>query len=258
MSNDYESFWPYFKFKHSKYIKVIHGNFQTYKKCKNITYFNDLVVLSSKELTKWQKRHKSVNVIANFIPQIPQAQSNYQTKNILSIGRATTNDIKGFLRLIEIFKLVQEDELCKNYTLTIIAEGENIPEIKNKIQAYKLDKQILLKPFTTEIEKEYLNSSIFVMCSHSEGLPMVLIEALSFGLSLVAFDINTGPSDIIEPNFNGYLIENDSLQDFALKLKNLIASEELRQKFGNNSKLKAKSEFSKEVILAKYLRLLKQ
>lgn len=64
----------------------------------------------------------------------------------------TSNDEKGFLRLIEIWKMVQKDKKYQNWTLTIVGEGELKNTIKEKIKENKL-KNIILKPFTKEIEK---------------------------------------------------------------------------------------------------------
>lgn len=107
----------------------------------------------------------------------------------------TSNDEKGFLRLIEIWKMVQKDKKYQNWTLTIVGEGELKNTIKEKIKENKLE-NIILKPFTKEIEKEYLNASIYVMTSKWEGFGMVLIESANYQFPSIAFDINTGPSDI--------------------------------------------------------------
>ena len=56
---------------------------------------------------------------------------------------------------------------------------------------------------------------MFVMTSQMEGLPMVLLEAKSWGLPLVSFDIMTGPSDIIQDGINGYLIEEGNIDEMA-------------------------------------------
>ena len=56
------------------------------------------------------------------------------------------------------------------------------------------------------------------MTSLYEGFPMVLVEVSSYGVPLVSFDINTGPSDIIENKKSGFLIEDGNFQEFADKI----------------------------------------
>ncbi|MBF8455350.1 glycosyltransferase [Proteus mirabilis] len=58
------------------------------------------------------------------------------------------------------------------------------------------------------------------MTSRFEGMPLVLLEALSFNIPLIAYDCNTGPSEIINNNENGLLIENDNSEMYIAGLKN--------------------------------------
>ncbi|EHN6915302.1 glycosyltransferase [Campylobacter jejuni] len=244
--------------KNSKSIQIIHGNFVYYSKdlLKKIKYFHTLVILSDKQIDKWKEYHQNIQVIPNFIPFIPERTRDYKQKNILSIGRFELNDEKGFLRLIEIWNLVQKNEKYRDWTLTIIGEGELNDSIKEKIKENKLE-NIILKPFTKEIEEEYLKASIYVMTSHFEGFPMVLIESSSYALPLVAFNIDTGPSDIIDNEKSGFLIEDGNLQEFANKLSILMDDENLRRTMGISAKDIVKTNFSKEVIIKKWEELFK-
>ena len=42
------------------------------------------------------------------------------------------------------------------------------------------------------------------MTSRFEGLPMVLLEAQSYGLPIISFDCKTGPKEVVSDNYNGY------------------------------------------------------
>ncbi|HEB9311430.1 TPA: glycosyltransferase family 4 protein [Campylobacter coli] len=256
ISNDYQSIIPILKLKDTRYIKIIHGNFDIYKQCNNLSHFHDIVILSDKELDRWKTRHQNIHIIPNFLPCIPFKQTDCKQKNILSIGRFTQEDIKGFSRLIEIWKIIQNNPKYKEWTLTIIGEGEGKEKIQTKIQNNNLEKSIQIKPFTQKVDEEYLNASIYLMCSYSEGFPMVLLEALSFGLPLIAFDIKTGPSDIIDNEKNGYLIPDNNISSFAQKTQSLIENENLRVQMGEKSKQKAINDFSEKVILSKWNKIL--
>ncbi|MCV3464389.1 glycosyltransferase family 4 protein [Campylobacter lari] len=242
--------FPFFKNKNTKYINFIHSSFKKYRKRND--YFDDLIILSNKQINKWQKYHKNIHVIPNFLPFISEKISDHKQKNILSIGRMTLNDEKGFLRLIEIWKLIANNEKYKDWTLSIVGEGELKNTIEEKIKENNLENSIILKPFTKDIEKEYLNASIYVMCSHFEGFGMVLVESANYGLPSIAFDINTGPSDIIENEKSGFLIQDNDLNEFANKLCVLMDDENLRKTMGLNAKKIVKNNFSKEVIMKKW------
>ncbi|MCV3464388.1 glycosyltransferase family 4 protein [Campylobacter lari] len=252
--NNYYLYNDFLKNKNTKYIKFIHSNFEFLSKkyLKKISYFDDLIILSNKQINKWQKYHKNIHVIPNFLPFISEKISDHKQKNILSIGRMTLNDEKGFLRLIEIWKLIANNEKYKDWTLSIVGEGELKNTIEEKIKENNLENSIILKPFTKDIEKEYLNASIYVMCSHFEGFGMVLVESANYGLPSIAFDINTGPSDIIENEKSGFLIQDNDLNEFANKLCVLMDDENLRKTMGLNAKKIVKNNFSKEVIMKKW------
>ncbi|EEP2972764.1 glycosyltransferase family 4 protein, partial [Campylobacter coli] len=250
--------FPFFKNKNTKYIKLIHEIFKCYQSRNN--FFDNLVILSFCELELWKKHHKNVSVIPNFIPNfipnISKKKSDLSQKNILSIGRMTLEDQKGFLRLIDIWKIVQKKEIYKDWTLTIVGEGKLKKTIEQKIKEDKLENSIILKPFTKEIEKEYLKASIYVMTSYFESFGMVLIESANYNIPSISFDIYSGPKEIIENKKSGFLIKDGNLQEFADKICLLMDNENLRKQMGQNAKKKIQNEFSKEIIMQKWIKLI--
>ena len=86
---------------------------------------------------------------------------------------------------------------------------------------------------------------------------MVLLEAQSFGLPVVAFDCDTGPSDIIENNNNGYLCSPENIEELADKLI-AIMSLDLREylKMSDASKKIVKDKFLLSSVLNQWNKLL--
>lgn len=81
---------------------------------------------------------------------------------------------------------------------------------------------------------------------------MVLLEACSYGLPCIAFDIATGPSDIIKHSKSGFLISDDDLEAYANHLLKLMSDESMRERFGVEAKRIVGERFSKEVIMEKW------
>lgn len=233
------------KQKNKKYIRLWHLNFP--KRHKNLSFFDALVVLSNKELLKWQKIHHNVVVIPNFLPFIPADTTNWEQKSILSVGRMDKGDQKGFLRLIDIFAIIAFK--YPQWKLCIVGEGILKQEILKKINQYSLQQQVVIKPFTQEIINEYLQASFYVMSSYFEGFPLVLLESGSLGLPSVAFDIYSGPSDIIQNEKTGFLIEDGNLREFANKMEILIQDQSRREGMGKAAKQNMKNLFSQEVVI---------
>ena len=137
----------------------------------------------------------------------------------------------------------------ESWELIIVGDGAMKEQIQAKILEKNLQDTIVLKPFTKDIEKEYLNASIYAMTSHFEGFGMVLVEASSYALPCIAFDIAAGPSDIIESGVSGYLIKDNDLQDYADKLFMLMSDKQKRESMGLQAKQRVKEKFSKEAIM---------
>ena len=91
---------------------------------------------------------------------------------------------------------------------------------------------IVLHEPTSAIFDEYLKSSVLLMTSYYEPFGLVLPEAMSCGLPVVAFDCPYGPASIITDGVDGFLIPNRDIQAYAEKLCLLMDDDELRRTMG--------------------------
>ena len=309
---------PFFKTRHTRYIKVFHSRFMGYRK--RYKHFGTLVLLSSAEIARYTPYHNRVRVIPNFLPQIPTQTTDYAQRVVLSVGRLSEE--KGFVRLIDIWEMVvkklqtlsarrlgacDESEnlhakemralalsycpppLLENtqdskgrestaaigvenssksfdlslrdgvfgWQLHIVGDGAMREEIQARIESKGLQDSVILKPFTTNIAQEYLSASVYVMSSHYEGFGMVLIESASYGLPAIAFDIATGPSDIILDSHTGYLVADEDLEAYAGKLVELMSDKALRENLGRQAKERVVECFSKQAIIPLWEEILK-
>lgn len=87
-----------------------------------------------------------------------------------------------------------------------------------------------------DVKKYMLESDIYVMTSFTECFPMVLLEASTCRLPLVAFDVPVGPRALINDEENGYLIKNRNLSEMADKIVYLLENREVMQCMGKNAK----------------------
>jgi glycosyltransferase involved in cell wall biosynthesis len=182
----------------------------------------------------YKKRIGETNTKCVYIPhcidEIPENTSNLKGKNIISVGRLSSE--KGFLDLIDVFKIVNDHN--PEWILNIVGDGNQKKNIENRIKELHLDKKVILHGYQN---KEYINkllqkSSIYTMTSFEESFGIVLLEAQSFGIPCVAFDSAKGAWEIISHKGNGFLVKNRDKESMANYIQLLISDEKLRLKLG--------------------------
>ena len=134
----------------------------------------------------------------------------------------------------------------KEWKLDIVGEGELRENLEKKIKRYKLEKFVKLRKYTDNIEKYYLNSSVYLMSSLYEGWGMVIGEAIEFGLPVISFNISSAP-EMIQDKYNGYIIENYNQEKYIECMLNLAQNNKLLKKMGKNSRDISKKKTNKLV-----------
>ena len=132
------------------------------------------------------KYHFPVEVIYNPLTLEPGKASQGDSKRFLAVGRFSHRH-KGFDLLIEAFNIFAKNN--KEWTLDIVGEGVEEPLYRKMIADYKLEKRITIHPFTTNIQQYYTNAKVYVLSSRWEGMPLVLMEAMSHGLPIISSDL---------------------------------------------------------------------
>ncbi len=174
-------------------------------------------------------------VIPNAVPQLPGGSTARRHQVVLAVGRLTRQ--KGFDRLIPAFAEVVRTR--PDWTLRICGGGPVRQELEQLVAGYGLGDHVKLLGQVRHVEREMARASIYVLSSRSEGLPMALIEAMSEGLAVVAFDCPTGPGEIIEHGRTGLLIADGDVAGLADGLLQLIGDEGRRVRMGAAGRLRA-------------------
>lgn len=155
----------------------------------------------------------------------------HSENKVIALGRFTFQ--KGFDYLLKAWAIVEAQ--IPNWTLEIIGDDGKDEAGIHKLKVNLNLKHVKLLPATKDVIQKYHEASIYALSSRFEGFPMVLLEATTMGLPIVAFDCKTGPNEIIEDGVNGFLIEPENFHQFAYKLIELIQEREKRINFGRNS-----------------------
>ena len=191
-----------------------------------------LVCLTNEDMKSWRKLHiDNVYVIPNMITIQPPVTIDYSNKRVIAVGRYS--DQKGFDLLIKAWGKLSPK--YKDWHLYIFGNEDRAP-YEEMAKTEKCQDTCHCMPVTEDIAAEYGKSSIFVMSSRYEGMPLALIEAMSSGLACVSFNCPNGPSDIINNGTDGFLAKNGDINDLTTKIENLICNESLRSQIGIRAK----------------------
>ena len=152
-------------------------------------------------------------VIYNPLTLKPGSPSKGTTKSFLAIGRFSHLH-KGLDLLIEAFHLFSQKN--QEWTLDIVGEGIEEELYRTLIQKYNLEDRVTIHPFTNQIQKYYSNAQVYVLSSRWEGMPLVLVEAMSHGLPIVTSDLPV--SHEIMGDF-GLYFKNGDIKDLANRLE---------------------------------------
>lgn len=232
-------------------IRLLHKLYNEYY-CHKARKFDLLVALTPKAANDWKKITQQCIVIPNPVTKYQEVikDKTPNTNRIIAAGRLTNQ--KGFDRLIYAFAQITNQ--CPEWHIDIFGEGADKQYLNNCISKSNLQNKVFIHPSTPHIYDEYMNSDFYVMSSRYEGLPLVLIEAMSCGLPCVSFRCKYGPEDIIKDGKTGLLVKDGDIKDLAQKILWMCQHEEQRIAMGISAR-KTTERYKKEHIMPIWIEL---
>ena len=207
------------------------------------------VVLTEYDRQAWQEIPR-VDVIPNPLPFYPNIIPSIRRKRVIAVGRYF--DEKGYDMLLKAWAFIEKK--CANWELDIYGDG-NKSYYERIAESLDLDRQrCRLNNCIADVQKEYMDSSLFVCTSRFEGFGMGIIEAMACGLPVVAFDCLWGPRSIISDGEDGILVENGNIENLAKTIELLIRHPERLLIMGQNARRNVQ-RFNIDTIAKKWKRL---
>jgi GalNAc-alpha-(1->4)-GalNAc-alpha-(1->3)-diNAcBac-PP-undecaprenol alpha-1,4-N-acetyl-D-galactosaminyltransferase len=161
-----------------------------------------------------------------YSPAVIQQRQNI----ILAVGRLYNID-KHFDKLIEIFAASSN----KNWQLHIAGTGPDLEMLQNKITSLNLLTQVKLLGSIKDLKPLYQQAKIFTTTSEFEGFPNALCEAMANGCACISYNCATGPSEIINNDKNGILVDVGDSIKFTEQLSLLMNDEEKITRFSTEA-----------------------
>jgi glycosyltransferase involved in cell wall biosynthesis len=233
-----------------KSILTIHGNpiiftgFDRLMLTRVLRYSPNLVTVSDglKDILHKDYGLKNVAVIKNATdPTEIQEKAAKETfthprKFMVAAGRIA--DVKQFDVMMDAF---YQSKASQAYDLIIVGDGEDREALENKVKLHTEHSQ---SHATVHLVGQKSNpfplfdaAEFYLMSSKTEAFPMVLLEALSLGKPVVAYDCPTGVKEIINDGENGLLVENQNQDALATAIDKIIYKQGLQEKLAKNAVL---------------------
>lgn len=189
-----------------------------------------------------------------FLDKLPKQFDGKRSKTIVSAGRLTEQ--KNFDMLIDAFYKIHV--IKPEYKLIIYGEGKLREHLTNKINKLGLQNFVFLPGNISNVLEKIKNSSLFVLSSHYEGMPNILIEALAIGLPCVSTDCPIGgPKALINNGKNGLLSKVDDVDDLTKKMLRILDDDNLSKKISSEA-VKIKNRLNSDIICKKWLAYIEQ
>lgn len=237
-----------------------HGDKVIMKRLRNSCKYLDKLVVVSRELKHiYSEDFKNndikcqVEYIPNFLEKIPKKINKLDNKNIISVGRLEPE--KGFLDLVSVFKLMELKD--GDVYLNLVGDGSQKDKIFKNIVDNNISRKVRMPGYLDfeELNKLYEKSSLYLMTSYTESFGLVLIEAMSHGIPVIAFSCAEGAKELINNGVNGYLINNRNEHEMADKAVKLLNSPDKLKELGENARTTA-LKYSKDEVKKMWIKLL--
>ncbi len=218
----------------------------------NINYLFALTKTLEDDYKEFLKNNVTTTIVLmpNMIKSNFKEFTDLKNNNIVFVGRL--HECKRVDELVRIFSKINT-----NSTLYIIGDGDEYENIEKLIKELKLQNKIKMVGYLDqkEISKYLIKAKVFCMTSITEGLPMVLLEAMSYGVPCIAYNTESGVKDIIDDKENGFVIYDRNEKEYIDKLDRMLSDKKLISNMSKKAIEKAK-KFSEDEIVKKWVNVL--
>jgi colanic acid/amylovoran biosynthesis glycosyltransferase len=179
---------------------------------------------------------------------LPRYRTPIGPVTFLSVGSLLAR--KGHVYLVEACRVLKEHHI--NFRCSIVGEGPQRAELQRLIEKYKIEEEIALVGSAPheDVQTYFDNTDVFVLPSLSEGIPVVLMEAMSKALPVVATRI-TGVPELVTHQKDGILVSPGNDTELAEAMMRLAKDTELRKILGDNARKKIEADFNLEKSVSK-------
>lgn len=178
------------------------------------------------------------------LPEDSNQNIKYSDRSVHLLFLGLIGERKGVFDLLEVISRLKKSGY--NIKLSVGGNGE-INKLKQSIDLLNIKDMVNYMGWVTAEHKEqlYLSSDIYILPSYGEGMPMSILEGMSYSLPIISTNVG-GIPDLVMDYETGFLIEPGDLDALYKKIEILIKDSELRNHMGLNAREKIKNEYDLE------------
>lgn len=215
--------------------------------------YTDCLITINKEDYKRAKNFKAKEV--KYVPgigidteKIKDIKKNRKILNEFNIKDEVVLVSVGELSNRKNHKVILKalEKVKGNFKYIICGQGAKKEELIKLSKELNLQEKVEFLGYRQDVKEILKASDIFCFPSKQEGLPVALMEAMASGLPVICSDIR-GNKDLIENKKGGYLLKSYDIDEYSIKIQELIENKFLREEMGNFNLEKIKDFDRKKV-----------
>ncbi len=157
--------------------------------------------------------------------------------------------VKRVVELVEIMRIVVDH--FPSARLIIAGDGPTRIEVERKIEALDLCNNIHLLGVKSNMQEIMCSADLFLLNSTLEGMPLVLLEAMSCGLPVITTPAG-GIPELVRPGTDGMVTKGFDQEEYAQAIIEMLENDEKRKKFGEAGRKRVEESFSAERVVNMY------
>lgn len=228
---------------HSSEFKVFYNSSSKSLKTKICFFFekaNVVIALGDqwKEFIESISPKSNVTILNNSVDNPHKLVIHDKNKmNFLYMGVLVKR--KGVIDLLQAIDIINKKDksILKNVVFNIAGDGEEKSKLIKFAEDNDITKYVNFIGWVDDNNKEktYLNNNILILPSYNEGLPMCILEAMSYGMPIITTDVGSIKEAVVNDK-NGFIFKPGEIDKMVDYIISCISNYDLRIKMSNESK----------------------
>jgi glycosyltransferase involved in cell wall biosynthesis len=154
---------------------------------------------------------------------------------VMGIGALSRE--KGYDVLVQAIASLDTDEL--DLGLVVLGDGAERARLTALADELGIGRRVILAGHRNDAWQWFDTASLFVHPARWEGFGMSLLEAMAYGLPVIATSCPGGPKEILERGRHGLLVEPENHHDLAAAVERMVREPDLRSDLGSRARVRA-------------------